>query len=403
MPALIFENPGEINHRLITTIGLNVKEGPNPFGFFGSGLKYAIAIVLRLRGSISIQSGLQCYNFHIKPDTVRGKDFDFIRMTYPDGHEETLGFTTDFGKTWEPWMAYRELYCNSIDENGPGTPQLRLRIPSGEPGITRIIVTNCPDMVDAHENRHRWLLTQEPLYATPMLAIHSSSANGTNNYFYRGVLVGKLSRPALYTYNVLAPLKLSEDRTVPQWAFELAFEKAVLEDFTDTTALQNIITAKKDSFEYNMHWGSAGTPSAIFLQTLEKLFHNRRAHIMPEMIRCFRGRLPKVELPSVHLTHVQETMLHKAKNFLEKIGFELTAPIKIVETLGDQWTVGQAESGTIIISLSAFGKGTKFLASTLLEEHVHITLGLYDCSRELQDWLFDKVLSMGEELQGEPL
>ena len=48
-------------------------------------------------------------------------------------------------------------------------------------------------------------------------------------------------------------------------------------------------------------------------------------------------------------------------------------------------------------------KGTKFIASTLLEEFVHCRYRLLDESRDLQTWLFDRLITMGEEyVVGEP-
>ena len=31
---------------------------------------------------------------------------------------DNLGFTTETGKLWEPWMAMREILCNCKDEHG---------------------------------------------------------------------------------------------------------------------------------------------------------------------------------------------------------------------------------------------------------------------------------------------
>jgi hypothetical protein len=64
-----------------------------------------------------------------------------------------------------------------------------------------------------------------------------------------------------------------------------------------------------------------------------------------------------------------------------------------------------AEDETILrISKECFDKGTKFVASTLLEELVHCHYGLHDESRALQTWLLDRIVTMGEEyVSGEPL
>ena len=55
--TIIFENPGEIDPVAIITFGINVKESDHPIGFFGTGLKYALAILLREGQPITIQSG----------------------------------------------------------------------------------------------------------------------------------------------------------------------------------------------------------------------------------------------------------------------------------------------------------------------------------------------------------
>lgn len=43
------------------------------------------------------------------------------------------------------------------------------------------------------------------------------------------------------------------------------------------------------------------------------------------------------------------------------------------------------------------------LASTLIEEYLHLRHGWHDLTRELQNFLFDKLVSLGEEIAGEPL
>jgi len=43
------------------------------------------------------------------------------------------------------------------------------------------------------------------------------------------------------------------------------------------------------------------------------------------------------------------------------------------------------------------------VASTLLEEWVHNYHRCADFDRNMQSWLFDKILSIGEEINGEPL
>ncbi|CAM6031606.1 unnamed protein product [Sphagnum compactum] len=73
--SIIFTNPGEIDVRAIVTFGVSAKETDNPIGYFGTGLKYAIAVLLRNSQEITIYSGTECYVFNTKTITVRGKEW----------------------------------------------------------------------------------------------------------------------------------------------------------------------------------------------------------------------------------------------------------------------------------------------------------------------------------------
>ena len=105
------------------------------------------------------------------------------------------------------------------------------------------------------------------------------------------------------------------------------------------------------------------------------------------------------------MTAVQKQTMEKALDFAQSIGFPIRGayPIKIVESLGDG-TLGLAEDGTIFIAERVFGLGgTKMLAATLIEEYIHLRHGWADMTRDLQNFLFEKVVSLGEELAGEAL
>ena len=97
---IVFENPSEIDIRSISTFGVSVKEGDNPIGFFGTGLKYAIAVLLRTNHGITIQSGETVVEFGTRRESVRGQDFDFITMSINGAAPLPMGFTTELGKTW---------------------------------------------------------------------------------------------------------------------------------------------------------------------------------------------------------------------------------------------------------------------------------------------------------------
>jgi hypothetical protein len=93
---VVFRNRGLIDVRAITTFGVSAKDpcNSNPIGYFGTGLKYAIAVLLRNDIPITIHSGLDTYAFEARRDVIRSKTFDMVYM-----NDSPIGFTTDLGKT----------------------------------------------------------------------------------------------------------------------------------------------------------------------------------------------------------------------------------------------------------------------------------------------------------------
>jgi hypothetical protein len=398
---LVFSNPGEIDPRAATILGVNVKEGPSPIGFFGTGLKNAIAVTLRLGGSIEILSGLTTFRFHGEEETIRGKLFQLIYMTTESVNAPQscvhLGFTTDLGKAWLPWMAYRELWCNAKDEGGSVT--LAPNRPQPQAGYTYIIVQG-EAMLAAYRDRAKYVLQSMPLASTPYANIHPGNSK---TVFYRGIAVCELPKPSLYTYNIQADCQLTEDRTLDSFTCRARIINA-LATCQDEALLRNALQASEATLEHGLDFSwHYGATSKEFVTTTETLYHTRLAKTSQSAIALARPQFLRPTWTEVGLTKVEEKMLAKALAFLKAFGHEVKEPIKIIETLGSQWTLGLAKDKTIFLPKSLFGKGTKYLASTLLEEHLHIAQDLPDCSRAMQDWLFDRVLSLAEELSGEPL
>ena len=72
--AICFSNPGTIDHRAFTMLGLSAKEGDKSkkIGFFGTGFKYALAVLLRENHYVQIVSGEDTYTFSIADEDFRG-------------------------------------------------------------------------------------------------------------------------------------------------------------------------------------------------------------------------------------------------------------------------------------------------------------------------------------------
>ena len=161
---VIFENSGEIDTRLISSFGVNVKENDNPIGYFGTGMKYALAILMRENVSVKIAIGEELLEVGTSEQTIRGASFSFITLG-----NETLNFTTELGKNWKLWMAYRELLTNCMDENGSVYELHGESTPIK--GTTKVIVESI-EFSKLHNNRGEYFLNRKLLYTDGDVAVH---------------------------------------------------------------------------------------------------------------------------------------------------------------------------------------------------------------------------------------
>lgn len=398
---IVFTNPGEIDPRSISTFGVSVKEGSNPIGFFGTGLKYAIAVLLRTGHKVTIYSGLNVIRFAIQNSTVRGQEFDFVTMQTNDGPAAEIGFTTELGKCWELWMAYREIACNCKDEGGDDS--FEFAAPGPGAGTTKIIVEG-EGFESVYGTRHEFILEDSPAFVVGSIEVRNRPGK---DFYYRGVRVMRHHAAGIYTYNDTRKIDLTEDRTVKdQWQPRCRIASAILR--SDNKAfLRSVLAAKEDTLEGSLDYHGWGvSPSEEFLEVCDSLVGDKLTKLNSTALKVWRESGKGVVKPKeISLTAVQSKSMEKALDFCGRIGFEIRGsyPIKVVESLGEG-TLGLAIDETIFIAERVFQLGgTKQLAATLIEEYLHLRHGWADLTRELQSFLFEKLVSVGEELVGEPL
>lgn len=398
---IVFSNPGEIDVLSISTFGVSVKEGDTPIGFFGTGLKYAIAVLLRNKHAITIYSGKQVVDFTVSTEYVRGKPFDFVQMSVDMGNPMPIGFTTELGKTWEMWMAYREIACNCKDEGGKVSRANDW--PEPEAGTTKIIVKG-EEFDTVFSQSSFYILEDAPALTVGDIEIRKRPGS---TFYYRGVRVQDFDRPCLFTYNDNAHVELTEDRTVKnQWEPAYRIARGLLKA-EDELLLRQIITADSKTLEGSLDFHGWGVPpSQTFLKVVGDCLSDRMLKVNRTAMKVWQEATQKPFSPrEVVLTRVQQMSVERALDFCQRLGFQIRGsyPIKFVESLGEGG-LGLAKDETIYIAEIVLNMGgTKQLASTLIEEYIHLRHGWKDMTRELQNFLFDKLVSVGEELVGEPL
>ena len=263
---IVFKNDGVVPLEAFTTFGLSAKPGStNPIGKFGTGLKYAVAITLRLGGTFTLWRDREEYVFYTKTIDFRGKEFAVVRMKKrvkgPKGifspwSYHKLPFTTELGSHWKPWMAVRELEANCRDENGQSFIFSDDKYPPLRYGGTTIIIT-CPEMQEAFENIDEIFMPKKELvFETDTVRVYE----GESDYvYYRGMRVTDLRKPSLYTYEMKSVM-LTEDRT-SMYSFldESNAHKALL-GCEDRNVVDHILENFDDHWEEGMDWDDATKP-----------------------------------------------------------------------------------------------------------------------------------------------
>jgi hypothetical protein len=396
LPVVVFDNAGEIDPRLISTFGVNVKDGDDAIGFFGTGLKYALAILLRTGHRVTIQSGRETFVFSLQPTVIRGKSFDFVAM-----NGAPLGFTAEVGKTWKLWMAYRELFCNCQDEHGEVYEVSRAPMPMA--GKTRVIVEG-EEFAEVRRNHGRYFISDEPIHRGKVGNIHRSPAHGI---YYRGVLVGCVGRgePLLYGYNFTSPLELTEDRTAKHGYQVMAKIAQMVCGCDDPDIVRRCVTAPKGYYEHDadFDWPSV-RPSEAFMSVVGDLVRKDMCRVNLSARAVWEKHAhTKAEPDPFEPDGFEQMMLDRATAFCCQFGFPVTDyPVVTVESMGSG-ILGRARDGKIYVSRQNFILGTKQLAATLIEEFIHLRHGVEDCTRAMQEQLLNHLVTLGERIQGEPL
>lgn len=396
---LIFKTPGNLEVKNSLLFGASVKNTDNPIGKFGTGLKYAIAGILRIGGSVRIKTKDSSYNFFSTTVDVRGTSVNRIDMDVIEPNNSyisELQITTDLGKHWEDWMYYRELYCNTLDEGGEVF--VTDKLDTIEDGYTYILVES-GILTNVHSNRYKYFISPErvKLCSTDIADVYPE----TSEYiFYRGVRVGKLRVPSLFTYNIKVDVDLSEDRVYKySWDIDSNIKNTI--GLSDNLVLINKFLTADEKLTYEGSLAFPVSPTQTFISHVEKVF--KTGGTSKSGVRSFLKAYGTIEdlFESVPTTSLQKQQIKKSIQFLSKLGMDVTQEVKVAKLTAG--TLGTVEDGVIYISPQVFEMGTKYVCGTIMEEYLHITTGYSDYTASFQNALIDKILTVGEILTKKPL
>ena len=381
--TIYFCNDNVMDLRAVKAFGFNDKNLES-IGHFGTGLKYAIAILKRLEHDITLTLAGKVYVFSISRVKGRVKEFEFITI-----NDEELAYTTEVGKNWELWQVYRELYSNCLDEGGfvSTTPPVDY---SG----TVFEITG-KDFASIHENRYQYVLDDS---ISPKESSASWARYDTGGSIYsKGICVNKIDK-LLYSYDdKLGDLQLTEDRTVASdFSLNCALGEVLVQS-KDIVYISKILIVK-DSYEYkaiDLQYCSA-KPSEEFINTAGLLKDKSDMRGLEAYYLKHTGGFKPIDYKP---TEYEAAQLNEAIHFCQNNNYCVASYlIRIVEQLQNN-ALGLAENNTIFISKEVFTTGgVTMLKATLIEEFIHLRYGYYDCSRELQNHLFEKLVAALTEI-----
>lgn len=404
MPSITLYSSNPVYLDALRIMGASVKTGENPIGQFGTGFKYALAVLLRtghrvlLRSQDPITRAPLEVSFRTTPTKIRGESFEELTMCPKDSAPIPMGVTTALGKHWEVWQAYRELRSNAMDE-APWEQTLDHGHPAGGPYPTSIRVDG-EEFYQIATKRNAVFLDNHPLATTPYGTVGILQSPTAPALYYRGIKVATpIKRPAL-AYNITTSCSLTEDRTLKYPEFYNAAVAVVISQLVDE---ELIAAAMAGEYEKSLspHSEYINNPSPVFVSYVER---KKLTTEIPAWARkAVEAYLGKKLLPdSMQLDARDQSRLEDAKRLAKIMApqFDPEFPLFIAKSLGPE-TYGLAKGGKVFISYAAFDMGKEFLAATILEEYLHAELGFTDESRALQNWLFQALAGLAAKTEWE--
>ena len=259
--------------RAFTTFGLSSKPNSNnPIGKFGTGLKYAIATLVRTGHNVRVFIGSDEYEFYKRSDKFRGEEFQQVMMRKRNSFLKRwqyieLPYTTEHGKFWKVWQAFRELHSNTLDEGG--TTEFV--------DAFSVVDASCTTIVVDGDEYHQAYMDRNTTFLPNALTKREGDDKvqvfnePSKHLYWRGIRVHDFEKPTLYTYNILADTELTEDRT---WKYTYQIHQHIagyVARSKDERLISAIVSAPNTVFEGKLDFSYAyESPSAEFNKVMAK-------------------------------------------------------------------------------------------------------------------------------------
>ena len=318
-----FVTPTKLSLLDITSMGDSIKkDDTQSIGMFDSGLKYAIALLLRDNVGIHIdvigntekrdnydEPYTVTYTFgtYVESDHKRNKELIKVieDITYqggspmnqfnmqepssnPDPVEHKTGFAKALGHTWSLWMSMRELYSNMLDEGGYYTEE---NVEVEEGTVITLTFDDSNEFSEVWTNRHLYVNEKEPLHKISNRVEVLENEEGWLRIYKQNILVYEdKDKPSRYAFNIKFG-KIDERRILSDvWSVSNTIAEEILNSKNEEF-LREIITA-----DFDLEEGEFLSSVSIYY-TAPDLIHDIAAEVYQEhgQVQSYPWLLQKVK------------------------------------------------------------------------------------------------------------
>ncbi len=413
------ENNIEIEPEAFTLIGASTKRDDNTkIGFFGSGLKYAIAVLLENEIDFKIYSGLKEIKITTKAKTFRDNEFHAICI---NGKETSL--TTTMGADWKAWFAIREIYCNAIDEG-----KYSADVASGikpQKGKTQFYIEMNDKLEELMQDWSRYFSDkrQDIIQSIEKSKIFKNKLKTRTIIYRKGIQCEERWESSLFDYD-LDWAEINESRVLKDsWETKKRLAKVLARSANKEVVKSLLEDINTCYFEKNLYWDEAtffneewlkqiGNKTLIpyeiagyFAEEYTEMSSITLPSKLTESLKRYFGDRVKVAgtKKSAYSSDMflepnerQEKLIEKSVNFIKQFYPQFNHPIKVCQ-FSNISQLGEALNDEILLSPSLFEKGTKKIIAVILEESFHLKSGCGDNTRGFQDYLINQLITLIEQ------
>lgn len=437
---ILIQNDGEIESNSFELIGASTKrDEKGKIGFFGSGLKYSIAYMMRHGIDFKIFSGMNEMRFSTKPEILKDKSFERICI-----NGTPTSYTTTMGPTWtEDWFVLREIYCNALDE-GSCTLVPETNIVQPSEGKTRIYIELTPSLKKVALNWDSYFsIDRTPIMQSSELYTYyiGQSDGGTEQkvtifsktdgvLYRRGIRVYD-NKELLFDYG-LNYVDINEDRTAKHGSSMSYVIRNLMAVFPSEQYVKTVLGTsleEKQPYEYyalngsdvqedfSQKWISFSEENMLVVREKSGRYTNeinsthKEVFLIPSLFaRALKKKLPactilgmtnvsgNLSYHDMDTTPKMDFLLKEVIGALGEMKYQTSFPIKVVE-FDKPEILGHADmkTKTILLASSTFDKGRREIALTIMEETEHLISQKPDESREFEAHILSQWLKSMEE------